>query len=708
MHSLNEQQLAAVSAPEGPVLVLAGAGTGKTRVIVERMVWLVEEKGYDPRYLVALTFTNKAADEMRHRFLHRLQREAADAFLGTFHSFALYQLRREAEAVGLRSDFTILDDTDQVSLMKRLVRELPGDSVRVNPRDALEWISRHKSRVEEPGEDQVVDKEGEALLELWKRYHDTLRRNSCLDFDDLLVYFVRLLEENPPIREKYARRFRHILVDEYQDTNPAQYRIVRRLCEDHGHVFAVGDEDQSIYSWRGADINNILRFQDDFPNAHIYRLERNYRSAKPILDAANALVAHNEKRLGKNLFTVRDGEPVRFYHAATSEEEAEWIAKDILERGLSPGAVAILYRTHTLGRVFEDAFRRRHIPYRIIGGIRFYARKEIKDLLAYLRLTANRADDEAFRRAIAVPPRGIGDSTLEYLEQTAVLRRCSLFDAARDVETDQGLNQRFRKALSGFVQLIEELSHRAESNPVADVVRFLVDAVEYRRYLNELSDREYKDRIGNVDEFLNACAEYDSKQGGDLRHFLQHLALTSDLDAYETGMPMVTLLTCHAAKGLEFDHVYIVGMEEGLFPYGSTWNETHDIEEERRLCYVAMTRARHTLTLTAALSRTLYGHTDEERELSRFLAEIGPQRYHDLTPRSEAKTGRTQPSRLYEQADTEAHSRFRRGARVRHRNFGTGVVLSVEGKGDKMRIRVRFNTGREATFIVGVAPIEVL
>ena len=428
MVQLNEAQHAAVTAPDGPALVLAGAGSGKTRVIIERMSYLVEECGVNPRNLLALTFTNKAAGEMRNRFARRISMDTIPSFIGTFHSFGLWVLRRNADLLERPKSFTIFDDQDQLSLMKRLVKELPKRFQAVLPRDALGYISKVKQIEPFPNWSDPPDTpEEETCRELWNRYHDTLKGCGAMDFDDLTALTSFLLERFPEVRDRYRHRFRHVLIDEYQDTNRSQYVIARCLGED-GNLFVVGDEDQSIYSWRGADINNILDFARDFPQAHVYRLEQNYRSTPTILDAANALVAHNVNRLGKRLFTeVEDGMPVAYFFAEDAEQEAYFVVDDIQRHKREPGTVAIFYRAHILARIMEDAMRARRIPYVVVGGIKFYSRKEIKDIIAYLRLLVNPADDESLRRILNVPARGIGDMGREQLTEYAALRRIPHF-----------------------------------------------------------------------------------------------------------------------------------------------------------------------------------------------------------------------------------------------------------------------------------------
>ncbi|MBI3117230.1 MAG: UvrD-helicase domain-containing protein [Candidatus Hydrogenedentes bacterium] len=705
MIALNKDQEAAVTAPDGPALVLAGAGSGKTRVIIERLAWLIEERGIDPRRLLALTFTNKAANEMQQRVAERLQLDRVGLWVGTFHSFGLYVLRREIERLGRPSSFTIFDDADQMSLMKRLIQDLPAGLEKVLPRDALAFISALKQRVEAPPPDEQPKNESErSLRELWSRYHGALSRARAVDFDDLLVLPARLFQESAEARQKYQRRFQYVLVDEYQDTNRAQYVLARLLSEAHGNIFAVGDEDQSIYSWRGADINNILDFANDFAEAKVYRLEQNYRSTKAILDAANALVAHNANRLGKNLWTAHEGGArVRVFAAQVADEEAQFVVDDLRQRGLAPEQVAVLYRTNGQSRLFEEACRLQGINYVVVGGIKFYSRKEVKDIVAYLRLLVNQDDDESLRRVLNVPPRGIGGVTLQHLEQYAALRNSALFQVLRDVETDETLSARARQAALGFVRLVDDLALKARESKVAPLVEALLEKIGYREYVRQSDEKDFRSRLEVVEEFLSACEQHDARGGGPLLQFLQDMALISDVDSLVAGAPAVTLMTCHSAKGLEYDHVYLAGLEEGLLPFFSEFDDDRDIEEERRLCYVAMTRARQSLTLTAARARVLYGRHNPARQLSRFLQEIGLERL-EIVGEKEPKHRKAPP----EQAPAQPIQALRQGTRVRHASFGPGSVLYTSGSGDKLRARIRFNTGRTVTLMVNQAPIEIL
>ncbi|MBW7863362.1 MAG: UvrD-helicase domain-containing protein [Candidatus Hydrogenedens sp.] len=695
-----------MEAPDGPVLVLAGAGSGKTRVIIERMAWLVEERGVDPRYLLALTFTNKAAAEMRGRLAARLGVERLSTFLGTFHSFGLYVLRREMDRLGRSKNFTIFDETDQLSLMKRLVKDLPSGNEPVSPRAALSWISRLKQNVDEPDwEKKAAYPAMESMRLLWKRYHEALKSASAVDFDDLLVLLVRLFTEDAEVRARYQRRYRHVLIDEYQDTNRAQYLIAKFLGEEHRNIFAVGDEDQSIYSWRGADINNILDFSRDFPNAMVHRLERNYRSTKAILDAANRVVKNNINRLGKSLWTdnTEGGKP-RWRLLPDGETEARFIAEDIAARGIAPREAAILYRTNAQSRLIEEGLRRKNLNYVVVGGVRFYSRKEVKDILAYLRLLVNPRDDESLRRIINVPPRAIGGTTQERISEYAAARAMPLLDVLREIETDETLPARARQSALGLVTLLDDLAIEAKTGTVAGVAEKLLERVEYRDFVLQSDEKDSRSRIEVVDEFVVACREHDKTAGTPLADFLNDLALSSDVDGWDPDQPAVTLMTCHSAKGLEFDHVYLAGMEDGLFPLVRDEDSNADLEEERRLCYVAMTRARRTLTLTAAASRMIYGRTDGYREVSRFIDEIGMDL---LEPEARPKAA-ARPKGPMAEPVSAASGGLRVGTRVRHAKFGSGTVMYVSGAGDKTKARVRFDTGKVAMLMISLAPLEIL
>lgn len=704
MLNMNDAQLEAIHWHEGPALVLAGAGSGKTRVIVERIVHLIQHHNVPPRNIIALTFTNRAVNEMKLRVEERLDGQRVDTRLGTFHSFGLYILRREMETLGRPKNFTLIDDTDQLSLIKRLIKDLPQGLVKVNPRDALSWISSLKQEIHEPDLDQPApDQDEMTFRHLWKAYHDTLLQSSAVDFDDLLSLTATLFLEHPQVTERYRSWWPFILIDEYQDTNRAQYIIARELSGEQGNLFVVGDEDQSIYSWRGADITNILDFAKDFPGAKTFRLEQNYRSTESILCAANEVVAHNTQRLGKTLWTAqKGGEKVGFRLAENGEDEARYIVDTITKNGYSLRDTAILYRTNTQARPIEEALLKKNLHYTVVGGIRFYGRKEIKDLLCYLRLLTNPADDEALRRIINVPSRGIGDVTLARITEQARGMQVPLLDALREAEDDSNFGPKLRKAITGFVDWFDELTWEVESTSIEEIVENILENTGYREYLEKSDEKDFRTRLEVVDEFVSSCANYDKKSGASLQEFLQELSLVSDTDDLEINAPAITLMTCHSAKGLEFDHIFLIGFEEGLMPHIISLDEDNAIEEERRLCYVAMTRARKTLMLTAAQSRMLYGEW-KQRELSRFYYEIPASNIQVDAPRS--KTG---PRKIPRSKPDIDDNQLKLGTRVRHGKFGNGVVMNTSGKGAKLKARIRFETGMSRQFMVQAAPLEIL
>ncbi|MCH7908292.1 MAG: UvrD-helicase domain-containing protein [Candidatus Hydrogenedentes bacterium] len=699
METLNEAQRNAVTAPDGPALVLAGAGSGKTRVIVERMRWLIREQGHDPRSILALTFTNKAASEMRRRVTEQLEGERAVPWVGTFHSFGLYVLRRDADRLGRSKTFTIFDDGDQLSLMKRLIKELPSTLAKVSPRDALQWLSLLKQELRTPDADEIENAEDATFHHLWSVYHATLQRISAVDFDDLLVLTARLLEEVPEVRDRYRARFRYVLVDEYQDTNHAQYRIARSLSGEAGNIFVVGDEDQSIYSWRGANIRNILDFESDFPGARIFRLEQNYRSTRPILAVANAVVAENTHRLGKTLWSDREStEEVSLYWAQDGNEEAAYIADTIAKREVPANEIAVLYRTKGQSRLVEEALLKRDIPYVVVGGIRFYARKEIKDLLCYLRVIANPHDEESIRRVLNVPPRGIGAVALARLKDLASRGGIPLLQALHEASEDESFGPRLRTALAGFYDLVTGLGARLEKESVEEIVNEVLAHTGYREYVQKSDEKDFRARLEYIEEFLSSCGNFDSRKEGGVVDFLQELSLVSDTDDWDTTLPMVALMTLHSAKGLEFEQVFLIGLEEGYLPHASAFDSEDELEEERRLCYVGMTRARSRLMLTAARTRTVYGDCSD-RELSRFLP-LDRVRRVDTGP----KPDRPKPGSLPGAKEVGA---LKMGVRIRHAKFGRGTVMFTSGAGAKLKVRIRFDSGMSRQFMAAAAPLEI-
>ncbi len=736
LEHLNPQQREAVEATEGPVLVLAGAGSGKTRVITYRVAHLIST-GVPGSAVLSVTFTNKAAEEMKERVaaLLRSSGQAADPWVSTFHSLCARLLRREAPRVGLRRDFAIYDDDDQLAVVKAVLRQLGQDEKSSNPRDILGMISRAKNDGQTPEEFSVAahSPQWKTAAKVYALYEAQLRKAGAVDFDDMLLRTRDVLKHHPQALEHWGGRFRYIQVDEYQDTNRIQYELVRLLSKPPaaaGNLCVVGDEDQSIYSWRGADVGNILRFERDFPGARIFRIEENYRSTQSILDAAGAVVAKNRNRLGKTLRATRGGGVnLRFFEARTAMDEAEFVAQEIYRvqaRGDLEQRIGVLYRTNFQSRAFEEAFRRLGIRYKVVGGFSFYQRAEVKDTVAYVRLAINPADDVALLRVLNMPPRGIGQGTVDRLRNMAEQSGGSLWEALGALA---GATAGTRaSALRGFRELIEELQRQVGSLGPAEFLHLVLDRSGYLAHLEQQDLEKDSSRAENVRELVNAVAEGE-QQGETLADFLDRTALVSDADDYDPSAP-VTLMTLHSAKGLEFHHVFLAGMDEGLFPHSRSANSPDELEEERRLCYVGMTRARDTLTLTRANFRRTFGSELNESALpSRFLSEI-PAELIDVVAGSLAeagdgrryvsdpefddyssrrgyggrggyggsrwggRSGSSSRTSASASSASAAPARVRTnpliGMRVRHPKYGVGTVLSVEGEDEDRRLTISF------------------
>jgi len=697
LEGLNQQQRLAVLATEGPVLVLAGAGSGKTRVIAHRMAHLVLERGVPPEAILAMTFTNKAAAEMRARVEALLGGQGAPSWIATFHSFCVRVLRRHAEAAGLTRGFVIYDEDDQLSAVRAALRGLDLSEKLHPPRRVLSWISAQKNSGRDPAEAESDSIAAQTFARIAERYARALESAQALDFDDLLLRTVTLLEKSTAVRDGYRQRFRYVLVDEYQDTNRAQYEIVRLLAGHGGNVTVVGDEDQAIYSWRGANIGNILDFERDFPGARILRLEENYRSTQAILDVASGLVAHNRRRIGKALRAVQAaGEAVRLHQAADEFEEAAWVVDHIATEG-GRGRAAVLYRMNAQSRLFEESLLRHRIPYVVVGGVGFYERREVKDILAYLRLIVNPREPVALRRVLNVPPRGIGSRTVGELERLAAARGVALSEALGAAVDEALLPARATQPLAHFREMMDSLRAAAEALTLKTLVERTLASTGYSAMLAAEDSHEAEDRLGNLAELLSAAAAYEAREDEpSLPGFLDSVSLLSDIDQARGDAPVV-LMTLHSAKGLEFESVFLAGLEEGLLPHSrSTAGETRDaLEEERRLCYVGMTRAMKHLHLTWAASRMVFGQR-RLSEPSRFLLEIprgelaitGETRRAPPVGRSTADAPRA--SSRPAAAEGGSPREFRPGARVRHPLFGVGTVLRSDGSGDDLKVTVSF------------------
>ncbi|MGQ9658626.1 MAG: DNA helicase II [Thermochromatium sp.] len=702
LDSLNAAQREAVCADPGHVLILAGAGSGKTRVLVHRIAWLLQVRQVKPWSILAVTFTNKAAREMRSRLDQMLGTPISDLWVGTFHGLAHRFLRAHWQDAGLPQQFQILDSDDQIRLIKRLLREMQIDEARWPPRQIQGFINRQKDEglrphhLSETG-DFVQDK----MIALYREYEAARIRSGSLDFADLLLYMLELLRERADILSHYQRRFAHILVDEFQDTNAIQYAWLRLLAGSDNYLFAVGDDDQSIYGWRGARVENIRSLQKDYPTTRTIRLEQNYRSTGNILAAANALIANNPTRLGKTLWTQGGaGEPIRYYRAFNEVDEARFVVERIrcfIDEGHRRNECAILYRTTAQSRLFEEALIQAGIPYRVYGGLRFFERAEIRDALAYLRLIANPNDDAAFERVVNQPTRGLGERTLERVREQARATGSSLWRAARELSTGGAFSPRVSHALRGFLDLIVNQRDTSEGLSLSELTRRLIEASGLIEHFRQSKDGRGQDRIENLEQFVETVARFEQnlpEQESDLLGaFLAHAALESgeaEADPFEDS---VQLMTLHSAKGLEFPLVFLVGLEEGLFPHGLSSDDPIRLQEERRLCYVGLTRAMRQLYLTQAESRRLYGR-EEYPAPSRFLHEIPPELIEEVRGGGIARPA-AQKSPIWGPArertgGTQNPAGYRLGQRVRHPKFGEGVVLNSEGYGAQARIQIDF------------------
>jgi DNA helicase-2/ATP-dependent DNA helicase PcrA len=746
LDNLNAEQREAVLQSDGPLLILAGAGSGKTRVIAYRIAYLIGAGLAEPHEILAVTFTNKAADEMRTRVESLVGPSAAGAWISTFHSMCARLLRREAPAIGLSRDFVIYDAADQLAAMKRVLRDLRVDDSVLQPRAALGAVSQAKNRMEEVGAlaESGAGPRSQLLAKVYAGYQRALADSRALDFDDLLLKTVELVEEAPEIRNRYSRRFRFVMVDEYQDTNRPQYLLIRRLAEAHRNLCVVGDPDQSIYKWRGADLRNIMDFEHDFPETRTVKLERNYRST------ASALIRRNRNRKEKRLWTERaGGQQIVYFRAPDELEEADFVARtsrELLAEN-AEASVAVLYRTNAQSRVIEDACRRAGVVYRIIGGVRFYERKEIKDALAYLKLLINPDDDVSLRRIINVPARGVGKAVVEAVEAVPLLIAAAgpvAQGGAASLWTrlvaglDSGVfSPRAAASLRAFRELIETLTDTARHEPVSTALATALDRSGYLQDLHEERSEEAEGRIENLAELVSAAREFEAREAEpSLGAFVDRLSLLSDVDEEEGAADArVLLMTLHSAKGLEFPAVIITGLEEGLFPHARSTDEEAELEEERRLCYVGMTRAQSRLLLSGAARRRVFGEY-RPTDPSRFVDEVPPELLLRLDSpasapfqrRFDGYGGRTgvsrgaaasgpsrrrapwqdevhEPSYAYDSEDQSAPL-LRPGMRVRHPRFGVGTVLNVDRLDDDVKLVVRFETVGSKRLLARYAKLE--
>ena len=716
LDGLNDAQREAVVAPPSSTLVLAGAGSGKTRVLVHRIAWLIKVMGVSPWSILAVTFTNKAAKEMQQRIELLLEQPVGGMWVGTFHGLAHRLLRAHWQEAKLPKNFQILNSDDQQRLVKRVIRELNLDDAKWPPRQAQWFINNQK---DEGRRAEHLDDENDPyrrqMIKIYQAYQQACERGGSVDFAELLLRAHELLRDNPEILAHYRHRFAHILVDEFQDTNTIQYAWLRLLTGDADKLFVVGDDDQSIYGWRGARVENIRDFENHYPNATAIRLEQNYRSTGNILKGANAVIANNASRLGKELWTDDgEGEPIRVYAAFNEVDEARFVIeriKQFIEQGHARNEAAILYRTTAQSRLFEEALLQSAIPYRVYGGLRFFERAEVRDALAYLRLVSNPHDDAAFERAVNQPPRGIGPRTLDAVRSHARDFSCSLWQASADLLRGNAMAARAANALKAFLDLIEKLQQETIEHDLFDQCSLVIEASNLVEHFQKSKDGKGQDRIENLQELVNAARQYvyeevlddETEELSVLDAFLAHAALEAGEQQAGEHDDCVQLMTLHSAKGLEFPLVFIGGVEEGLFPHSMSAEDPDRLEEERRLCYVGMTRAMQQLYLSYAETRRLHG--SETYPLpSRFLREIPAEITEEVRARPSVSRPYSSPSGSLQLAQESAG--FSLGQRVSHQKFGIGTVLNAEGQGAAARVQVNFESAGTKWLVVSYANLQ--
>ncbi|MBU8976973.1 DNA helicase II [Lysobacter sp. MMG2] len=718
LDALNPAQREAVSAPPGHYLVLAGAGSGKTRVLTHRIAWLNEVHGVPTHGILAVTFTNKAAGEMRARVDGQLRHGARGMWIGTFHGLAHRLLRLHWQEAKLPEGFQVLDSDDQLRLVKRVVQALELDEARFPPRQIAWWINAQKDEGRRPQNIQLGNNDpwADVMLKSYEAYQERCERAGLVDFAELLLRAHELLRDTPALLAHYRHRFREILVDEFQDTNAIQYAFVRVLAGDSGHVFVVGDDDQSIYGWRGAKVENMQRFLKDFPGTQTIRLEQNYRSSANILEAANAVIAHNPDRLGKNLWTDSGtGEPIDLYAAYNEMDESRFVVERLrqwVRDGGSYGEVAVLYRSNAQSRAFEESLLAEQVPYRVYGGQRFFERAEIKDTLAYLRLIASRLDDAAFERAVNTPTRGIGERTLDEVRRRARADAVALWEAARRIVAENALTARARNAVAGFLALIDDVDNEVATMTLPEKIdHVLIRSGLREHYFNE-SRGQLDSRVDNLDELVSVASRFtrndeeDAQAMPELVAFLSYAALEAGEGQAQAGEEGVQLMTLHSAKGLEFPLVFLAGMEEGVFPSGRSTEESGRLEEERRLAYVGITRARQKLVLSYAETRRIHG-ADMYGVPSRFLREIPAPLLNEVRPKvqvSRPYSGGVQRRDMGHAAIEQPAVRL--GSMVRHPSFGLGTVTDYEGSGAHARVQVNFDDAGSKWLVLAYANLQ--
>jgi DNA helicase-2/ATP-dependent DNA helicase PcrA len=711
--ALSDVQREAVTHTDGPVLIFAGAGSGKTRVLTHRIAYLLNEKNVFPDRILAVTFTNKAAGEMKARLEKMVGAAARDLWVGTFHATCVRMLRRDGKKIGIASNFAIMDDTDQRSIIRDVLHDLDFDERQISPGAALDEISKAKNALLDADKYETKNTSffGERIAQVFREYDRRLRESNGLDFDDLIAKTIELLENDVDVRTRYQNKFRYILVDEYQDVNYAQYRLCAVLADEHKNLTVVGDDDQSIYSWRGSDYKNILRFEEDFPGAKVFKLEENYRSTQTILTVANEIVSLNAGRAEKKLFTNRAaGDTVTVYGAETERAEARYAIekiKELVREGAAYRDFLVLYRTNAQSRVFEEGFLGEGIPYRVVGGVGFYARTEIKDMMAYLRYIVNPSDAVAFRRIVNVPRRSIGQQTLASLVDAANAAGVSVGQTVFDKDLLRRAVPKKQKELERFADLITSLRERAGDLSISDLLVAVMEESGYIRELQSEDTSDAKSRLENLQELVGVAKEFEGQENaGTLDDFLANVALVSDLDTLDPSSSFVTLMTLHAAKGLEFPVVFLTGLEEGVFPHNRALTDLTELEEERRLAYVGITRAMDRLYLSYAMRRTLFGNTFAHPK-SRFLDEMpSVEVIGNVVPMPRPAGGRWREVAIHETAGAGVQLKLQVGDRVRHPKWGEGLVSAAEGAGGDGLLTIMFPNVGEKMVMLKYAPLE--
>ncbi len=752
---LNDKQKEAAISVKGPCLVIAGAGSGKTKVLTHKIAYLIEKEGVRPWNILAITFTNKAANEMKERVENLIGDVAKDMWIGTFHSICVRILRRYIDRIGFTSSFIIFDSSDQRTLVKQCLKQLNIDDKMFNDRAVLSEISNAKNEMLEPEQYKLRTNNEirkETIAKVYEMYQKKLRENNAIDFDDIINYTIKILSENPDVLDYYSEKFEYVLVDEYQDTNKAQFTLISILAARHGNITVVGDNDQGIYSFRGADISNILNFEKDFPGTKIIKLEQNYRCTQNILDAANAVIKNNETKYEKKLWTENGkGTPINVYRGTDEYDEANFIVENInrlrREEYMKYTDFAVLYRMNSQSRSIEDILRRENIPYKIIGGLKFYERKEIKDTIAYLRLIQNTSDNLSLVRIINEPKRGIGRTSLENVEQIAIQTENSMYEVIKRAD-EFGLNRVFLNSRE-FISQIEELKAKKDNMKISDLIKETLNKTGYTKALEDEDTAEAETRLENIEEFLTVAMEFEEQFAeNSLEEFLEGITLSSDIDNADTEEDSITLMTLHSAKGLEFPVVFLVGMEEGIFPGYKSIGEPKELEEERRLCYVGITRAKQYLFISCARQRTIFGSTSCNK-VSRFVEEIPKELMEGYDETFEDKTSkayedynfewkygndsvtaykttdipRIKPQTQYAFRTAESFLNnlnkqqtannvdltiYKAGQKVYHKKFGEGKINYVEPEGDDAKVDITFEKVGHKRLMAKYAGLEVI